>query len=58
MSGFAGKGGKAKGSGGGKGSKSKGASNEAQGGKVKTQRVNLSFKNLIRRPAHQRLARL
>lgn len=34
MSGFTGKGGKAKGSGGGKGSKAKGASNEAQGGKV------------------------
>ncbi|CAM9281089.1 unnamed protein product [Ectocarpus sp. 6 AP-2014] len=33
MSGFSGKGGKAKGSGGGKGSKVKGASNEAQGGK-------------------------
>lgn len=36
MSGFTGKGGKTKGSGGGKGSKAKGASNEGQGGKVWT----------------------
>lgn len=43
MSGFTGKSGKAKGSGGGKGSKGKGASNDGQAGKVRGGMLETSF---------------